>query len=469
MVQGWPAGMEVRYDPDWVVPRRDWRHSLPLLPRRPLSAVLLAVLAAGIAGLLALWWRETPADRMQSLPDYLVMAAQITGLVGAYLLLVEIALMARFRWLERRLGSWLVSAHRSLGGYLVLLLSAHAGLVVAAYSVSVHATPPAVMVGILRTYPGVLAATAGFLVMLLAGLTSARSIRRRLGYEGWHAIHLLMYPAAGAAFWHQITLGAQFTRNPWAADTWVGLHVAVATAIVCNRILIPVLRNRRHRFLVTRVEQVGPDAMSVYISGRRIAELGAEAGQYFRWRFVSRGLWYQAHPFSLSAAPHADTLRLTFKCVGGYTRRLKRRLRPGVRVLLDGPYGAFTGVLRRRHGVVMIGGGIGVTPLRAIVETMHTRRRHDVVFIQRASTVGDLILTRELEGLNAAGRIVYIPAIGSRRNDPLSADRLLELIPDLEDREVFICGSVGMAAAAVRNLRRAGVRRGRIHTEIFDF
>ena len=137
-------------------------------------------------------------------------------------------------------------------------------------------------------------------------------------------------------------------------------------------------------------------------------------------------------------------------------------------MFLDGPYGAFTGVLRRRHGVVMIGGGIGVTPLRAIVETMHGSR-HDIVFIQRASKVGDLILTRELEALNAAGRIIYIPAIGSRKNDPLSADRLLDLIPDLDEREVFICGSVGMAAAAVRNLRRAGVRRGRIHTEIFDF
>lgn len=468
MVQAWSAGAQVPYDPDWAPPKRDWRHSLPLLPRRPLSAVLLVLVAGGAAGLLALWWRQTPADRLQSLPDYLVMVAQITGLLGAYLLLIEIALMARIPWLEHRLGSWLVSAHRSLGGYLVLLLCAHAGFVIAAYSVSVHASPPTVLVSILRTYPGVLAATVGFLVMLLAGFTSARFIRRRLGYEGWHAIHLLMYPAAAAAFWHQITLGAQFTRNPWAAEVWVGLHTAVLAFVVTYRMVIPFLNNRRHRFRVTRVEEVGPDAMSVYITGRRVAELGAEAGQYFRWRFMSRSLWYQAHPFSLSAAPNANTLRLTFKCVGGYTTLLKRRLRPGVRVLLDGPYGAFTGVLRRQHGVVMIGGGIGVTPLRAIVETMHGRR-HDIVFIQRASTVGDLILTRELEALNAVGRIIYIPAIGSRRNDPLSAERLLDLIPDLGDREVFICGSVGMAAAAVRSLRGAGVRRGRIHTEIFDF
>jgi ferredoxin-NADP reductase len=116
----------------------------------------------------------------------------------------------------------------------------------------------------------------------------------------------------------------------------------------------------------------------------------------------------------------------------------------------------------------MIGGGIGVTPLRAIAETMHGRQV-DIVFIQRASTVGDLILTRELEALDRAGRILYIPAVGSRKNDPLAAHRLRDLIPDLEDREVFICGSAGMAAAAVRNLRRAKVPRGRIHTEIFDF
>ncbi|MFD0634853.1 hypothetical protein ACFQ9X_28255 [Catenulispora yoronensis] len=245
------------------------------------------------------------------------------------------------------------------------------------------------------------------------------------------------------------------------------MHAVVAVAVVSNRVLIPLLNNRRHRFRVTGVEEHGADVMSIYISGSYVSELGAEAGQYFRWRFMARGLWYQAHPFSLSAAPNEHTFRLTFKCVGGYTRRL-RRLRPGARVLVDGPYGAFTGILRRQRGVVMIGGGIGVTPLRAIAETMHGRRR-DIVFVQRASKVADLILTRELEALDRAGRIIYIPAVGSRKNDPLSAERLLDLVPDLGDREVFICGSAGMAAAVVRNLRRAKVRRGRIHTEIFDF
>lgn len=459
----------VKRGTQWVTPARAWRARRPLLARRPLSAVLLLGVGVGLVGLVGLWWRQTPADRIQALPDYLVMCAQLTGLAGAYLLLLEIALMARFRWLEHRLGSWLAVAHRSLGGYLIVLLAAHVAFVVGAYSASLHATPPQVFLSLLRTYPGVLAATLGFLGLLALGVVSARPLRRRLGYERWHAVHLVAYPAAAAAFAHQITLGAQFTRNEWAAVAWTALHLTVAVAVVGNRILGPLAGNRRHRFRVSGIERVNADTVTVYVKGVLVAELGTEAGQYFRWRFLSKGLWYQAHPFSLSAAPNGNTLRLTFKCVGSYTSRVARRLRPGVRVFVEGPYGAFTNVLRRQPRVVLIGGGIGITPLRAIAEAMHGGDG-DIVFIQRASKPADLILTAELKALDTAGRILYIPAVGRRgETDPLSAERLRTLIPDLSAREIYICGSPGMAASVVQSLRRARVSRGRIHTELFDF
>jgi len=166
---------------------------------------------------------------------------------------------------------------------------------------------PHVLIALLTTYPGVLAATVGFLVLVAAGAASARSVRRRLGYERWHTIHLLMYPAAAAAFYHQIALGAQFTRNRWATGIWIALHVTVAVSVIGNRLVIPALTNRRHRFRVSRVERSGPDMVSIYVTGVRVDELGAQAGQYFRWRFMSKGLWYQAHPFSLSAAPNGNT------------------------------------------------------------------------------------------------------------------------------------------------------------------
>jgi NAD(P)H-flavin reductase len=165
-------------------------------------------------------------------------------------------------------------------------------------------------------------------------------------------------------------------------------------------------------------------------------------------------------------------LRLTVKGVGNYTRRLKRRIRPGIRVVADGPYGAFTSHLRRRQRVVLVGGGVGVTPLRAIAETLDGGPG-DIVFLQRASTVNDLLMRDELEKMHADGRLSFIPVLGKRgktpRQDPMAPHRLRELIPDLKDREVFICGSPAMARSAIKNMRKAGVSWRCIHTELFDF
>ena len=57
------------------------------------------------------------------------------------------------------------------------------------------------------------------------------------------------------------------------------------------------------------------------------------------------------------------------KAVGGYTRRLAD-VRPGTRVVAEGPFGTFTAQRRRRERVLLIAGGIGITPLRGLFEDM---------------------------------------------------------------------------------------------------
>lgn len=443
-----------------------------MLSRLALSTLLIIVGLGGGAEMLALWWLQTPSARVQNLSEELIMGAQLTGLLGGYLLLIEVALMARLPWLERRIGSWLASLHRYLGGYLMLLLTMHVGLVLAGYSLSLRAPVGTVLIGILGTYPDVLIATIAYLLLLGLGLSSIRKIRRRLGYERWHALHLVAYPAGVLAFGHEISMGAQFTRNTYARDTWTLISLAVALAVLTHRFFLPLKRHLRHRLRISHIVAESPDTISVYITGVDIERLNAQGGQYFRWRFLARGVWYQTHPFSLSAHPTENTLRLTVKGVGAYTRRLKRRLRPGQRVLADGPYGAFTAYLRRRTRVLLIGGGVGVTPLRAIAESLEGNER-DVIFAQRASTEHDLLMVDELRRMQRQGKLTFLPVLGkrgkTRRDDPMHPTKLREAIPDLEEREVFICGSPGMVAATIKNLRRAGVRRRYIHTELFDF
>lgn len=456
----------------WADPATAWTYDRPALSRHALAGVLVLLAFAGGAEVIFLWWLQTPAARLQHLADEYIMGAQLTGLLGAYLLLIEVALMARIPWLERRIGSWLATLHRGLGAYLTLLLAAHTGLVIAGYSMSLQAPPSAVVKSIFATYPYVLMATAGFGLLLAVGVSSVKVFRQRLGYDRWHSLHLVAYPAAVLAFFHQIALGAQFTRNEYAKDTWIAMHITVAAAILLYRVVIPVNRTLKYRLRVVGVVVESPDTVSIYVGGVNLERLGAQAGQYFRWRFLGRGLWHQTHPFSLSAAPTNGVLRLTVKGVGNYTRRLKRRIRPGMRVIADGPYGAFTAELRRRQRVLLIGGGVGVTPLRAIAETLDGGAG-DVVFLQRASTKADLLMVDELGKMHAEGRLTYIPVLGKRgrtpREDPMAPHRLRELIGDLAEREVFICGSPSMARSTIRNLRKAGVSWRRLHTELFDF
>jgi ferredoxin-NADP reductase len=101
--------------------------------------------------------------------------------------------------------------------------------------------------------------------------------------------------------------------------------------------------------------------VSVYIRGKRLDELRAEPGQFFRWRFLTRDLAWAANPYSLSAPVRPDLIRITVKNSGRHSSAL-RRLRPGTRVIAEGPYGALTAGRRRRRKVLLLAGGVGITP-----------------------------------------------------------------------------------------------------------
>jgi ferredoxin-NADP reductase len=221
---------------------------------------------------------------------------------------------------------------------------------------------------------------------------------------------------------------------------------------------------------VLAVHREGPDVVSVVIGGRHLDELHAEAGQFFRWRFLERGLWWTSSPYSLSAAPRPDRLRITVKALGGHSRSLAN-LRPGTRVFAEGPYGAVTGALRRRRKVLLVGGGVGITPLRALLETLPAAPG-DLTFVYRASRHEDVIFRDELQRLAKARSAKVWFVVGRRSElggDPLSAPALAQQIPDLAHHDVYVCGPDGMTASVTRALREAGVPRRHIHHESFAF
>lgn len=394
----------------------------------------------------------------------LVLLGRLTGLYAALLMAFQLLLVARLPWLDRRIGmDRLTLWHRWLGFGLLWTLLGHAVFITFGYAEMSSMDPVNQLVDLAETVEGVLRAVVALALILVVGAVSARRARRRLAYETWHFIHLYTYVAVVLAFTHQVAAGSTFTASSAATAYWWGLWGAALTAVLAGRAVLPLWRNLRHRLRVTAVVPESDTVVSVHITGRDLHRLPARAGQFFLWRFLTRDRWWQANPFSLSAAPDGRTLRLTVKASGDGSAAL-RHLRPGTRVFAEGPYGAFTALHRTRPDALLIAGGVGVTPIRALLEELHG---HAVV-LYRVNTETDAVLHDELRELALAKGAELHLVTGPPVPDRLAPGELSRLVPDLTERDVYVCGPPGMTTAVLRGLRELGVPRRQIHHERFS-
>jgi predicted ferric reductase len=434
-------------------------------PGRVGARGVLTVIIAGAVLVTALWWHSTP--RVSGLGGWLTGAGEMLGLLCGYGVVVLVALMSRLPPLERSLGTDQLARWHAMGGrYVVSLVVAHGLLIVWGYAVQAHTGVVSESATLLAQYPDVLMATVAGFLLLGIGIVSMRAARRRVRYETWYYLHLYTYLAIALAFSHQFADGVAFINNLAARFWWSALYLTVAVLVLWYRVAVPLRAYRRHRFEVLGVKAEAPGVISVYIGGRGLDELDAEPGQFFRWRFLTRSLWWSSHPYSLSAAPGSDMLRITVKNLGDHSQALVR-LRPGTRVLAEGPYGAFIPADTGR-GALLLAGGVGITPLRAIFATLPGH----VTLLYRASSERDIVFRDELDAIAAARGATVHYLVGSRAEiggDPLSPRVLRSLVPGLDQQDAYVCGPPGMTSAAVRALRAAGVPRQRIHVESFEF
>ena len=435
--------------------------------RRIAGWALAALAAAGAGVVVALWW--TSAEGTGAAAGPLAEVARLCGLLGAYLVLVELLLLARLPLLDRLYGFGRLTAwHRWNGRLCVTLLVAHAVLIVVAYARADDRSLPAEALRLIERFPGVITALAGLVLLVAVAVSSAVVVRRRLRYETWYFVHLYAYLGVALAFSHQLATGTAFVGRPLARTYWTGLYVATLAAIVLFRLVLPVVRSLRHRLRVARVVEEAPGVASIEIAGVGLDRLGARTGQFFGWRFLTRDRWWESHPFSLSAAPEPERLRITVKGVGDFSARL-RGLQPGTRVIAEGPFGASTTAARRRPRVALIAGGVGITPIRALLEDM-PGEPGDITVVYRALAPEDVILRAELDELaGRRGAQVHYVVGDHREGELLSPERLLALVPDLAARDVYLCGPPAMTAATRASLGRSGVPRRQIVTERFAY
>ncbi|MBC6449715.1 ferredoxin reductase family protein [Actinokineospora xionganensis] len=390
--------------------------------------------------------------------------AKFVGLHAALLMMFQLLLVARLPWLDRRIGmDRLTVWHRWTGFTLLWTVLTHATLVVLGYatldSASMARTFLA-LAGVPASLLGMLAAAA----IIAVAVTSLRHFRRRLQYETWHGLHLMVYLAIALAFVHQLLETTTFKSSTFAVVYWWTLWIVAFGSLLVGRIAMPLWRNAYHQFRVQAVVPESDNAVSVYVTGRHLDRLPAKAGQFFIWRFPGHNHWWLANPFSLSAAPDGRFLRLTAKAVGTASAGL-RHVPAGTRVFMEGPYGAFTSLQRTRPGTLLIAGGVGITPIRALLEERSTE---DVVVLYRVRDERDAVLLNEVRQLVRGGRLHLLTGRTRDGARPFEPDNLRSLVPDITERDIYVCGPPAMTSSVLAGLRAIRVPNTQVHAEKFS-
>ncbi|HEX4401077.1 MAG TPA: oxidoreductase, partial [Galbitalea sp.] len=293
--------------------------------------------------------------------------------------------------------------------------------------------------------------------------------------EFWHVIHLLSYVAVAFAIPHQFSEGGVLAAG-FSRYYWIALYVLALGSILVFRFLTPLVRSQRHDVRVSGIEVVGPDVVSVHLSGRNLEALGSAGGQFFVWRFWTAKTWWHAHPISLSTAPTDRSARITVRALGTGSTELGT-LPVGTRVWFEGPYGLFTDAARTSPKLAIVAAGIGVTPIRALLE--HSRLAPgEATILLRASSERQKYLWDEMESLahdrdanfytmigpRPAGVATWMSATDLSRNVSLKS-----AFPDLINSDLYICGPGPWTDLVVRDARALGLPEHQIHTERFDW
>jgi predicted ferric reductase len=438
-----------------------WRRAAP-------AALVWGFLAAN-AGMVVALWVHGGNLHVHTTGEGFTSIARITGLLCAYLALVQVVLLARLPWLEKVTGFDRLSVWHRWNGHAVLwLLLGHVVFSVWGYALMDKFTIPkeiSTMIGG-GVYPGMITATIGTALLIAVVVSSVVIVRRRLRYETWYLVHLTAYAGIALGWFHQIPTGNELILHPVVDWYWKSLYLATLAVLIVFRVAAPVRNAVRLRLRVADIVHEGAGVVSLRITGCGLERLQAAPGQFFLWRFLDRRRAWLAHPFSLSAAPTGESMRITVKALGDHTGRMGE-VALGTRVVAEGPFGTFTDAARRRDKVLLVAGGIGITPVRALLEAMGG----DIVVLYRVVAEEDIVFAEELDGLTRASGAVLHYVVGDHATPEgaalLTPEHLRELVPDLAERDVFLCGPPGMTKWVEDALRRAGVRRRHLHIERF--
>ncbi|MBA3550910.1 ferric reductase-like transmembrane domain-containing protein [Patescibacteria group bacterium] len=419
-----------------------------------------------LAIVIGIWINGSGILLNGSTGDIFIALGRLVGLLAMFFILVQLVLIGRIRWIEQQFGfDNLNILHKKIGFSIGATILLHPFFIILGYSIAGRISYFEQISILLSSWPYVLLAAIGLTILLLCVGISISIVRKKLKYETWYFTHLFIYVAIGLVFAHQIqTADVSFG---WAKTYWLFLNFIVFGLVLLYRFIRPIYLTFKHQFYIDRIVTETDSVTSFYIKGKHINKYFFQPGQYMHIIFLAKKMWY-SHPFSFSTAPNSDSLRVSIKSSGDFTSTI-HKVPVGTHVIIDGPFGIFTEKTAKYDAYLFIAGGIGITPIRSLIESLSAKNK-DMILLYGNRTEKDIAFRSELENMN-----VKIHHVLSETNDPkfetgyMDNERIVRLAPDFMKREIFVCGPPVMMNAVVKLLKEMGVPKSQLHYEVFSY
>lgn len=430
------------------------------------KVLIIGIFVANLGVTIGFWSAKSGALLMSGDSSSMYIAlGRLVGLIAALLVLTQLMLIGRIRLIEREFGfDKLNAVHRWIGYCWLFFIPLHPLLLTIGYAQASQVSLWAQFLDFLLNWQYVIYALLGLLLLVFIIGISYAIIRRRLKYETWYYVHLFVYVAIGLTFLHQ-TRTADVSGGT-AFYYWYVLNFTVFGLVLVYRFIRPLYNAHKYRFRVDRIVRENSSITSVYISGRNLESFKVEAGQYAHMTFLAKGLWF-THPFSFSAAPNGKYLRLSIKAVGDFTAQVPH-IPEGIRVIIDGPFGVFTERKAQTDKFLFIAGGIGITPIYSMMESMASRNK-DMILLYGNRTPDETVFLKELSHFAKVIPVYSHASITDQESGYIDREKIERLVPDVMTRDIYICGPKPMMKGVIKILQELGVPRKHLHYERFGY
>ncbi|HEX6976776.1 MAG TPA: ferredoxin reductase family protein [Patescibacteria group bacterium] len=423
-----------------------------------MKKLIYAFLALNLFIVLFFWWKNSGGGSV-----YLALG-RLSGLLAVLSILFQFLLMGRAAWLEKTFGLDKLSKYHHLNGYLSsVFILLHPILITIGYAQITKVNFTSQFLDLINNFEDVNKALIGAILFLSIIFISIYIVRNRIKYEAWYFVHIFVYLAVVFAWGHQLRVGEDFLGQPIFAYYWYLLYAFVFGNLLIFRILKPIYEFYTHEFYVDRVVKENEGVVSIYITGKDMESFHVNPGQFMKFNFLTPKFWYQSHPFSLSKVANGK-IRITPKNSGDFTSELPS-LKPGTKVIIDGPYGTFTSKRIKKDKVLFIAGGIGITPIRSLIEELAGSK--NIILLYSAKTENEIVFKKELGSLSNKYKFP-IHYIVTQKVGHLNKEKIEKLVKNVEDYEVMMCGPVPMMDAVTKDLIALGVPNSNIHFEKFS-